>query len=94
VTSDGLDLKRFYAENSRYIWGALSGAMIMFAIAVSVSHLRQSGYRAAAINLLQSYFVLPTLILAVVRNRRAHSILVPVTTIAALALLFRMQLNQ
>ena len=94
VPAEGVDLKRFYAENSRYIWGALSAAMIMFTIAVSVSHLRNGDYRAAAMNLLQSYFVLPTLILAVVRNRRAHSVLVPVITIAALALLFRMQLNQ
>ena len=72
----------------------MSPAMVMFAIAASVTHLRRGDYRAAAMNLLQSYFVLPTLALAVVRNRRTHAILAPVTVIAALLLVLRMPLNQ
>ncbi len=94
VPAEGLDLKRFYADNSSYIWGALSAAMIMFVITASVSHLRHGDYRAAAMTLLQSYFALPTLILALVRNRRAHSILVPLNVAAVFALVFRMPLNQ
>ena len=94
VPAEGLDLKRFYAENSSYIWGALSAAMIMFVITVSVSHLRQGDYRAAAMNLLQSYFALPTLILAVVRSRRVHSIFVPATVGALLLLVLQLRLQQ
>ena len=94
VPAEGLDLKQFYADNSRYIWGALTAAMVMFVITVSVSHLRRGDYSAAAMNLLQSYFVLPTLLLAIVRNRRAHTILVPLTVSAELLLVLRMPLNQ
>ena len=94
VPAEGLDLKQFYANNSRYIWGALTVAMIMFAITVAVTHLRRGDYSAAVMNLLQSYFVLPTLVLAIVRNRRTHAILAPVTVIAGLLLVLRMPLNQ
>jgi hypothetical protein len=94
VPPEGLDLRRFYAENSRYIWSALSAMMIMFIIAGSVSQLARGDYRAAGMNVLQTPFVLPTLLLAVVRNRRVHSILVPVYVLTAFLLVFRMPLNQ
>ena len=93
VPAEGVDLKRFYAENSRYIWGALTTMMIMFIITRSVSHLGRGEYRAAAMTLLQP-FLLPTLLLAIVRKRIVHCILVPVTVIAAFAVVFRMPLNQ
>ena len=94
VPAEGVDLKRFYAENSRYIWGALSAMMIMFIITGSVSFLVRGDYRAAGMNVLQTPFVLPTLLLAIVRHRRFHSILVPVFVLAAFLLVFRMPLNQ
>lgn len=94
VPAEGVDLKQFYAENSRYIWGSLSAMMIMFIISMSVSQLTRGEYRAAAMVVLQTPFLLPTLVLAIVRNRRVHSILVPLTVIAAFLLIFRMRLNQ
>ena len=94
VPPEGVDLKRFYAENSRYIWGALTMMMVMFIITGSVLHLGRGDYRAAAMNVLQTPFLVPTALLAIVGNRRVHSILVPVTVIAAFVLVFRMPLNQ
>jgi hypothetical protein len=94
VPAEGVDLKRFYAENSSYIWGALSTMMIMFIVTTSMSHLSRGEYRAAAMNVLQTPFVLPTLILTFVRNRRVHSILVPLTVIAGFLIVYRMPLNQ
>ncbi|HEV3410438.1 MAG TPA: hypothetical protein VG095_09090 [Chthoniobacterales bacterium] len=94
VPAEGLDLKQFYAENSSYIWGALSTMMIMFVITTSVLHLGRGEYRAAAMNVLQTPFLLPTLILTFVRKRLVHSILVPLTVIAGFLLVFRMPLNQ
>ena len=79
VPPERLDLKRFYAKNSSYIWGAFSAAMIIFLVNVSVTHPRHGDYRSAAMNLVQSYFALPALILAFVRSRRLHSIFVPMT---------------
>ena len=94
VPPEGIDLKQFYAENSRYIWGALTTMMIMFILTVSVLQLTRGDYRAAAMNIVQTPFLLPTATLAVVRNRRLHSILVPVTVIAAFVMVCRMTLNQ
>ena len=94
VPPEGLELKRFYAENSSYIWGALSAMMVMFIVTASVSHLGRGDYRAAAMNVVHTPFLLPTLLLAVVRNRRAHTILVPLTVIAGFLLVLRMPLNQ
>ena len=94
VPPEGLDLKQFYAENSRYIWGALTTMMIMFIITGSVLYVLRGDYRAAGMNVLQTPFVLPTLLLAVIRSRAVHRVLVPVTVIAAFFLVFRMPLNQ
>ena len=94
VPAEGVDLKQFYAENSRYIWGALSAMMVMFIVTASVSHLRQGDYRAAAMNVVHTPFLLPTVLLAVVPNRRVHTILVPLTVIAGFLLVLRMPLNQ
>ena len=68
--------------------------MIMFMITGSVSHLGRGEYRAAAMNVLQLPFLLPTLILTFVRHRLVHSILVPLTVIAGFLVIFRMPLNQ
>ena len=94
VPAEGVDLKQFYAENCRYIWGALAAMMVMFIITGSVIHLTRGDYRAAAMNVLQTPFLLPTLLLALVRSRRLHSILVPITVAAAFAVVFRMPLSQ
>ena len=94
VPPEGLDLKQFYAENSRYIWGALTAMMIMFIITASVAQLVRGDYRAAGMVVLQTPFLLPTALLAVVRNRRLHSILVPLTVGAAFVTIYRMPLNQ
>ena len=94
VPPAGMDLKQFYAENSRYIWGALTAMMIMFIITASVARLVRGDYRGAAMVVLQTPFLLPTALLAIVRNRRMHSILVPITVGAAFVTVFRMTLNQ
>ena len=94
VPAEGIDLKQFYAENCRYIWGALTTMMIMFVITGSLLHAMRGDYRAAWMNVLQTPFVLPVALLAIVRNRRLHSILVPLTAGAAFIICFRMTLNQ
>ena len=94
VPAEGVDLKQFYAENSRYIWGALTAMMIMFIITGSVLQLLHGEYRGAAMNVVRTPFLLPTLTLAIVRNRRLHAMLVPLTVIAGFIVVFRMQLNQ
>ena len=94
VPAAGLDLKQFYADNCRYIWGAFTAMMVMFIITGSVLQLTRGEYRGAALNVVRTPFLLPTLLLAIVPNRRLHSILVPATVIAALVFVFRMQLNQ
>ena len=94
VPPEGVDLRQFYAENSRYIWGALTAMMIMFIITACVAQLMRGDYRAAGMVVLQTPFLLPTAVLAFVRNRRMHSILVPLTVAAAFVTVFRMTLNQ
>lgn len=94
VPAEGLDLKQFYAENSRYVWGALTAMMLMFMITGSVLQLLRGDYRGAVMNVLHTPFLLPTLLLAIVGNRRLHSILVPVTVLAGFVIVFRMPLNQ
>ena len=94
VPPEGLDLKQFYAENCRYIWGALTTMMIMFIITASVAQAVRGDYRAAAMVVLQTPFLLPTALLAWVRNRRMHSIVVPLLVGAAFLTIYRMTLNQ
>jgi hypothetical protein len=86
-----LDLRRYYADQSRYFW-VVAGSYVVGRMAMAVSltpSMGSIGFGRLMVALASDLvFVLLCLLLAVVRRRRLHEVLVPLVCLFYLVVFF------